>query len=512
MKYRLGVFLIIIFFMAGISQATDKKTTSSSQVKAVKPAIDKPEPSTMKKNSKSGSSKTDKIQAFLEKVSNARTLDEIKRAFEKANFTSSELKLLDQESEKGRYKEKIERLAKKSELKPPPQALKSKGKKQDIKQLRSKLRQDQQRELQQANQAANATLSTIRNSSERARPTVPRSAPRFAPALSPSEMNPQGSVASSVSPVEIRSELGAIIGQSLNIWGRGFGHSTGRVLFYIGEGNSRIGPLSADIQSWQDTQINVTIPLSWEQYVPFFGRWSSTRSGDKWGRVYVENADVGMGGWERVQFFLDRSRYMPEIEPLHDSIVRPGQILLITGNQFKIGDEKPIVELNFGSTWIDLTTQEYDDDYVQVMLDPDFGGLPEMQGTVRVKTPIGETNPMTITFKPSLEVVEIISEEIKEICSLASALSSFKYFLCFIGESSSHTLHNWTLQNSWVVEDTWLETEERGINAGAYYLHKPSQGSIQAASRIEVWADAYSRAITKEHLILKGPKGTSYRN
>ncbi len=232
------------------------------------------------------------------------------------------------------------------------------------------------------------------------------------------------------------------------------------------------------------------------------GRFGGIGSEFAW--IYINPAGEDPGGFEDMEVTLDRERFAPHIESLNPgNEISPGQNLIIRGTNLHIGRTRHSVIFNFGRERIEVDLDRYETDFIQVQLPSDIEGMLETPGMVEVRNLTGLTDSRTITFVPLEEIVEIVSEELKAHCN-----PKRPRILCLGGRAHRHTLHDWTLTNGWIVEDSWLETWEHGINSGAYYIHEPSPGSTMTMSRLEVWADAYSRATTVEHLRLKGPKGT----
>lgn len=501
------MFVVIIFCLFTASSVFGGNTTkpaakeqSATVIKTGTPAAKKTTPSAKPAMQKK-TAENQKIQSFLVQLNKAGSMEEVAKVFSRSRFSSSELKILEQEIEKAEYKSKLERLKRKTAAKPKPaNYTKTHRKRPPLKKVQADLKRSQELKITRLNQQV--SRFTARFSSQTgARAAVSTSARR---------MPVPGIMAAGIpvptSSVDIREvdPRPAIIGRRLTIRGVGFGSSQGAVSVVVGRpSNPDRQAFSCPIQSWNDRSIVITIPLDCEPLVALEDeRFGGIGSEFAW--IYINPAGDDPGGFEDIEVALDRDRFAPQITSINpEREISPGQLMLIRGTNLHIGRFRHAVVFIFGHERFEVDPERSGTDYIEVMLPDDIEGMTETPGTVRVTNMTGLTDDRDMTFIPLQEVVEIVSEDLKAHCS-----PSRPRIFCFVGNIHWHTLHDWTLINGWTVEDSWLEVYEHGLNSGAYYQHQPTEGSTMASSRLAVWADAYSRVTAIEHLRIKGPKGT----
>ncbi len=499
----IAVFLCLMFVSP---PAQGAKETSP----VMKPIILSPQkPATVKNNTSkptfSHPANSAKINAFLAKINNAKSLKDLENAFKNARFTDSELRQMEKEFNKGHYKSKMNSLKQKAnrQSKTDPR-LKAKPKKIDVRKLKGDLKKNQDMKITRLNKSAKSMTARLSRTTRVATSSRAASLHSASAARVPVPTVIASGIpvpTSSVHITELNPEVG-IIGQRMTISGSGFGTTRGEVSVTVGpRGSSNRQAFSCPIQSWNDRRIVITIPLDCESMVEL--REQRFGIGSEFAWIYINPAGDDPGAFENTEVFIDRERFAPEIDALSSNNISPGQLLVIEGRNFNLAGTRPQVRFEFGHERIDVDADRFADNYIEVRLPDNIEGLYETPGRLEVTNLTSLKATRNITFVPAEEIVEMVSETMRATC-----VTRRPWIFCLAGQTYRHTLHESTLRNDWVVEDSWLETHPDGINAGAYYLHEPTRGSAVATSRIEVWADAYSSANCKEHLFLKGPKGT----
>lgn len=500
----------IVLILAGISSQSSGGSSKDSTKKFVSDSKEAAKISTPKPSPSSPAAKkapNSKIQLFLQTVQRAQNLKEVEKAFKRGNFNQAEIKQLEREIENSSYEEKLQALkqADFQRVRTGKQKT-SKKAKPNLNQMKAHVKQVHSLKVSRLNQEASTHLAhgSSRHVAARASLTAGAATRATMQALASIEdLRPSSPVNfSSFSPV------GGIIGQTLSIRGSGFGSVEGQVIIGVGRpGESNSGAFFCPVRGWSNSLIEVTIPLDFEEIITFresrFGI-----SGSELARICITPGNSELGACHDLEIQLDRERFAPEITSISSSEITPGQRLIIRGNNFKVGEIRPHVSFYFGRERFEgLDPDSYDHDYIEVHLDPEIEGMFSTAGRVEVWNPTALTDFREITFIPEDEIIEMISDEMRARCQ-----PSRPRFLCLIGDKRRFTIHDLTLTNGWVVEDSWLETSTRGPNSGAYYVHEPTPGSDRAKSVIEVWADAYASATAIEYLYLKGPKGTFDRS
>jgi hypothetical protein len=168
------------------------------------------------------------------------------------------------------------------------------------------------------------------------------------------------------------------------------------------------------------------------------------------------------------------------------------------------------VQLKFPSGFtVAADVEDFGDDFVQAKVSEDFGGVLQTLCKIVVTSSLDIECETNATFTPAEEIIAIGSGGTELSASSKTVFNSLVFSL--FGDKRRFTLHDFTLKNGWVVDDSVLEVHDSGINAGAYYVQKPGRGTTYAKTIVEVWADAYSRCSAEETLFIKGPQGVAYQ-
>ncbi|MEW6336443.1 MAG: hypothetical protein AB1625_03480 [Acidobacteriota bacterium] len=326
------------------------------------------------------------------------------------------------------------------------------------------------------------------------------------------------------------------VGQTVAIGGVRFGNTAGRVVVLSGE-----DLFPCEVVSWRDQRIVVRIPRDVRP-------WSSMR--DVPPDVHEEaRGGGGAGSGGQSSFEVNSNRFRPatnlvaglwvklhggEIGPMHrieigpdlalltpsiDSVtpseVEPGSSLLIEGRNF--GDQANPEErflrvtLTFGGSEIRVFPTEWRDGYIAARVDPDVTGVGVLRGGVfRVRNRLGlEAVKGGASFTPAMDVADVERGPYRATCHPLGFPP-----LCLVGESKTIHAYDAQLRNGWAVQESWVEVVEshsQGANYGGYFEGGPTPGSETLRASVVVWADAYSIVEARFHVLVRGPRGTSFR-
>jgi hypothetical protein len=107
---------------------------------------------------------------------------------------------------------------------------------------------------------------------------------------------------------------------------------------------------------------------------------------------------------------------------------------------------------------------------------------------------------------PALDFHEVAGPTVRAICEPRNIP-----LLCLVGETNRSAWTQWELENGWTVEDSWLDVDDHGANAGGYWDNQPARDASRVRFRVVAWADAYSMVEVRSRVLLRGPRGTSHQ-
>lgn len=474
---------------------------------------------------------TARVERFLVDLQKARTTAEAAALLKAAQFTDQELAALDRELAKPAWSPKVTTLSRSvtrtTPSKPTLNKYAGKSASSVVDESRQMVARAHRLRVDQSQAAAGKRLPSPGMRATPAKPFPARPGMTARPPGSPSA--PAGSTRPTAPLPQARATASAgrewparitdlepnaaTAGQLITIVGSGFGSDRGAVAFKVGE----LLLDAPEIGSWTPTRITARVPddlLPWHTVadvpddVVQRGRLPLGRDGEVWIRLH----DGQWGAWLPVLVAVEAERFAPSITAVTPDEATPEGHLLIEGTNF--GEESELnsasrrLSLGFGRTQIELRADEWHDGYISARVDRNVTGIGPLSGlTLQVTNKLRmDARRAGLSFVPAEDVQDIELRTAVAMCHPAG-----HPLFCWVGDSNTITVFDRELRNGWTVERSWLETDVTGVNAGAYFEVEPRQGDTRALMRITVWADGLSRAECTPHLVIKGPRGTSWR-
>ncbi len=419
-----------------------------------------------------------KVENFLKAIGKANSLEELGRAFKSANFSQAELKVLEDETKKPPYIDKLKSLFSKSK------AL-----------LEGKVKAEVQRKSQESGHKIKQELSRRKQQTLTKVPTFqviegPRT--KDPPPLQfvmevravrpPLPENPARITRYTPEP--------AIVGQEVTIIGENFGTRRGEIILEIGG----LRVLITEISSWGNTAIVLRIPLGLETTIG-----ETERSGRIWIEAERNTATIA------IRIAPDLSRLTPVIISVVSDeggrIVSPGLDARIGGRHFLARPGS----VNFRLVETGLTYPgeilSWSDTAITARLRSDIEGVRVQSCELEVVNYLGQRSTARgILFWPTWETINLDAVHCTGVTWL------------FVGYKERSTDHDFTLINDWFLSEAWLTWDSMGFGrGGCYYIREPVIGSRNPRSEIEYWCDGYSDVCCWNNINITGPKGLPYR-
>ncbi len=482
-------------------------------------------------------SEAGRVAGFLADLQRAANAEQAAAAVKKAGLSEAEWQQVARELETPAWKGKLDVF--KRTVSPPtgrprtPSAHKGASVRAVVEETRVLLERERQTGLAEQGRAFQTRLSSVRAAAgAAARAPVSRGAAMGTMrARHPYAVDPENAARiDSVEPSMVA------VGQSVTIGGVRFGNTAGRVVVLAGE-----DLFTCEVVSWRDQRIVVRIPREARP-------WSSMR--DVPPDVHEEaRGGGGTGGGGQSSFGVNSNRFRPatnlvaelwvklhggEVGPLYrieigpdltlltpsidtvtPSEVEPGSNVLIEGRNF--GDQANPEErflrltLTFGGSEIRVFPTEWRDGYIAARIDPNVTGVPVLRGGMfKVGNRLGlEAIKGGASFTPAMDVADIERGPYRATCHPLGFPP-----LCLVGESKTIPAYDAQLRNGWVVQENWVEVVEshsQGANYGGYFEGGPTPESATLRASVVVWADAYSIVECRFHVLVRGPRGTTFR-
>lgn len=469
-------FCLMCFIPLAFSQTKSIKPLGSS--KSIK------NDATTKKTAPA-SAYSKKIQNFLNTIEKAKSIDEIGKSFKNSRFSKKELKQLEPLLKKKPYSTKLEDIEKKTNA-----MAKRKSKAEVLriqKQREQQVKQKNQRRLKQKNQLAVKSLQALKG---KVPATVRQSIQgelRAANVPSSVAATAAGDRFENLPRIRSISPRPVIPGGAMTLTGENFGSSAGTVTVRFSfEGTTWNIRCTVNSGGWNDHRI-VATPPEWLRH--------SVGESNKDVRVFIRT-DQGGASME-VQLGPDPASLQPEITGLSRTSIEPEQIIIIEGRNF-LSESNGRVEFSFGGQSPRGIIEDWGPNFISVRLPDSVQGIPETDGVMTVINHRGYRASRSITFEPALDM-KTYHRDYWMHCHAWS--------LGFLGAKEEKTFFNVDLINGWKVKEAWLEVDVHGPGGGARYLVQPQVGSTRAHSRVEIWAEAFSRTDLDEYIIIEGPKG-----
>ncbi len=443
--------------------------------------------SSFKKSSKSSKHST-KIQNFLDVIEKARSMDEIRKSFEKSNFSKRELAQLEPLLKKPPYSTKLKQLEKKEKA---AAKKKSKAKAKRIeKQQAQKLKQERSQRLTQLNLQAKTALRALGGTAT-VRPSVDLQGQLRSASVPDSVVEAvAGDRFENLVRIRSISPRPVVAGQSMTLSGENFGTTPGTVTLRLNDGRNTYNfRCEVDRTRWRDNQVAAT-PPEWLK--------SWAREVNKPIRIFIRTEEGG-ASMEAV-IGPDPVTIQPEITRLSRSTIEPGQIIVIEGQYF-LRQHRGTVEFRFGSRTFNGIVEDWYSNYISVKLPEDIEGMQTTDGIVKVINHRRYHTTHSITFEPTL-VMHTYHKDYYITCHA--------WALGFLGAKEEKTKFNFDLVNGWKVKEAWMDVDPHG-RGGARYIIRPEVGSTRAHSRVELWAGAFARTDVDEYILVEGPRGLRAR-
>ncbi len=299
-----------------------------------------------------------------------------------------------------------------------------------------------------------------------------------------------------------------VVGQPLTLVGTGFGSSRGGVLFVVGE-----NLIEAEVTGWTSSRVTARVPfeaLPWDSMadVPNTALAAAPRTLGDHCLVWIQYPDGTLAGGTELWVVPDLQLLTPAITAVTPGEATPGSEFLVEGTNFGAQPGRDgRVSVMFGSYGLDTLVREWRDNRIRLQVPESVVGVQAMTGGI-----VGVTNVLGlsasrsgISFAPAEVVSEMPTRTYVTMCHPAG-----HPLFCWWGDSHEVTPWDRELLNGWKVEEVWVDVNEIGANAGAYFDHQAAPGDTRAHAVLIVWCDGLSRAEATPHMTVKGPRGTDF--
>lgn len=469
-----------------------------------------------------------KTQNFLLELRSARSMAEVRKAYERGHFTDAELGELQQQVEKSTYSKKLKQLVKLEEMTEPEKRKRNVVTKAETDAVifakRHELERRQQQELKRLNEQAETTLRHLRSKTGDQLRAGSNTGKVYEITNSDAAANSRAidmdSRHESLPPIEDLGEILTIEGtipwqgmgwfadlgdaSSIIITGNHFADDTGEVDFLPDSlrDQRRVIPLS--VHSWSDHRIVAEFPRREVELLLGYAR--------HYGAIRVKRSGNVSG--PRREFTLYTRPPPPRITNIstHEgevggSFITPGQTILILGEHLApvydgARQSTPRVILQHtGGTGSRINTalevNEFDDTWISAHLGS-IEGVPESAGSLKVIGPFDQESSMIpITFQPTLSTW-VFEERLEHHC------------VGFFGFKDTETLHDHSLANEWKVVNHGVRNGGYG-GRGCNWLESPAEGSTETATRVEYWCDLFSTIFCTSEVTIEGPAGIHWQ-
>lgn len=449
------------------------------------------------------------VTAFLKKIETAGSLEELADAFKKEDFSESEKKLLENELRKSKYRSKIDELNQQSIARTDKlHADRIQKILRDKNNELNKLQEKRQTDLSARNQKAVELFNNL-HSSQKTKRQQSRILPNDTQMLTATMRAAIESYpAETLLPMHVDSisPQNATLGQDITIQGRGFGDVGGTLCIIIGDSVSYFRRVS----TWTDTRIVATVPVTFTSSsgTVFRGIEHIVGESPKSAQVWVRPGADDVGPTGRITVHPDYEQMVPRITSLSSADLQPGQRLVIQGRNFLREDHGTIrfvYPTGGGTANVEGNVVQWYDTYILVEFPSSLRwALSEGSGSLGLVNHVGRSTSNIVTYSRIPETRNLVIRVLRQSRSISAD------FL-IIGRKETYTDHDFRLINGWEVRDYDLWQGGAGISWGAEYRSRPITGSTNASSRVEIWADLFSRSSYTNVLWIIGPEGLPYR-
>ncbi len=456
-----------------------------------------------------------KIKKFIKVVENANSIEAVSQAFQKAKFSSNELKALEKELNNKNLIHKLDTLKKSATPLQPKLSIKKINhkalllKKQQAVNLKN--RQRARKSFSKKPGSPKKSGKTLSSSIRTTTPYVTARRVQGAQLASKTDTMMHPGIDLSHLPM-ITREVEIPINRNSVIHGRNFGDRQGVVLLKLDNPAWRIEEgLILPVTSWEENLIRFSVPND-RSLVESVG-WNN----DETARIWLKMAGEDVYQATAMAFvYPDWEIYRMRVDRISPDIISPGTLITVQGENLGLGmrnrREAAIVRISKNGESIRTELKSFTNNQVVVQVNENTRGFTSGQAEITIHTRLSDQvwamegwHHTTIAFQAA-QAVKMLENSDSVHCS-----PKFPPFLCLAGKTHRKTLHDWELKNGWVVDDTVLDAGHRGASGGAYYIVRPENGSTRAKSRIEVWCNAFSGASYKEYFYIRGPKGVEFK-
>ena len=473
-----------------------------------------------------------KTQNFLQELRSARSMAEVRKAYELGHFTDAELRDLQQQVEKSGYSKKLKQLVKLEKMTEPEKRKRNVATKAETDTLisarRHALERRQQQELKRLNKQAETTLRHLRSKTSHQLRAAPITGKVYKPVNRNAAANSRAvdldARNESLPPKEEFGEILLIEGRfSSRLMGGGLYNEEGEVeLTIVITGNyfsdiagavdflpyfsdqRRLVPFSID--SWSEHQITGKILRQDIESVLGYGRHRGVirvkRRGNRSGPKSAFGVHVPAPPPQITGVLTGEAN-------IADHLITPGQTIIIMGEHFietpadsEYLDYRNIVELQHSApTGSVISTRLHINEFHNTWISAELGqieGVPASDGTLKViRSNDGEEATTDMSFQPTLSTW-VFEERLERSCN------------GFFGWKDTVTLHDHSLANEWKVVNHDVRNGGYG-GRGCNWLERPVEGSTETATRLEYWCDLFSTIFCTSEVTIEGPAGIHWQ-
>ena len=417
------------------------------------------------------------LQQALDAVKSGRSLEEIGRKIAALNLSAPDKKKLAESLQQAPYAGILRNL---TELEQGKAETAFQGLLHQVERRHRQLAAEKNRQillglnLQAQQKAASLKATAVRRV---ARP-APMATPGPATAQAPQRSAGSGPIARVVGV----SPQPAVVGGSVTISGEHFGPTARKVILDLGSS----GVSECVVDSWEETRVVVSFPDAVREAV------GETQ---KRGRIYIVLSDVG----QDIVVVPDPASLVPAITSLTSPTIRPGQSLVVEGDNF-LTERRGTVTFRFADRTIDGSIDDWAETYVAVRLPADVEGLLETAGVVKVRNRAGQEVSHSITFQPNLgrqDVWESIRGRPPPSSSARRSSGSFSTSGCSTAGPSRSL--------------TWRCTSPQASGAAAASSTSRSRGGDRPRASGETWMDFFGFCDCSVYVTIEGPAGMPYQ-
>ncbi|WP_372683840.1 IPT/TIG domain-containing protein [Desulfosarcina sp.] len=426
-----------------------------------------------------------KLQDFLRLIQNAKSMNEISVAFEKARFSEAETKELEDKIKQPLYANKLKSLSgreKKPSISTKPEVVKKKI----VVDVRKKRAIDRKATTMLRRLKAKP-VTTFRNTKKAAKPktgtrtglqrapsskTVKSIQPMTTARRAPSSTTGTPAQITSLGPEPIR------VGDRLTISGSNFGSARGSVELLL-SGRRYI----CDLESWNDTRIEIAIP----EYMDSVVRESGVSV-----RLWVKLQATSLGPTRDIE--LHPSIRDPEIVSVSSDEIMPGNSVAIEGRHL---GGRGSIEFDFGSQLFRGNIREWSDTLISAGIPDGIGGLHRTRGQIIIRNDQGREVRHPIVFEPDKESVQLSSyHEIDRSWKITGNVETFYNF------------ENFEMKEGWIVRS--FRKEIVSGRGRAWYMLEPDPATNRIKNIITLDAPPFTCLRVASRVTIEGPRGTPY--